>query len=81
MAGEVRRRVKGVVGGRQTGDGERKRRSRRQEAAEMMRGVTQVVFGRKSGRVVAVFRKERQDMRNNIHVMAVYKLIATNFQF
>lgn len=53
MAGEVRGRVKGVVGGGQTGYGERKRRSRRREAAEVMRGVRQVVFWRKCGRVVA----------------------------
>lgn len=53
MAGEVRGRVKGVVGGGQTGYGERKRRSRRREAAEVMRGVRQVVFWRKRGRVVA----------------------------
>lgn len=50
------------MGGRQTAYGERKRRSRRREAAEMMRGVRQVVFGRKSCRVAAVIRKERQDV-------------------
>lgn len=53
MAGEVRGRVKGVVGGRQTGEGERKRRSRRRETADVMRGVRQVVFWRKRGRAVA----------------------------
>lgn len=72
----MRRRVKGVVGGRQTGYGERKRRSRRREAAEMMRGVRKVVFGRKSGRVVAVITKKRQNMRNNIHIRTIYELTA-----
>lgn len=76
MAGDVRGRVKGVVGGRQTGYGERKWRSRRREAAEVMRGVRQVVFGRKIGRVVAVITKERQDIRNTIHMRTVYELKA-----
>ncbi len=80
MAGEVRGRVKGVVGGGQTGYGERKRRSRRRKAAEVMRGVRQVVFWRKRGRVVAVIRKEKQYMRNNIYIREAYELIAVNVQ-
>lgn len=46
----------------------------------MMRGVRQVVFWRKCGRVVAVIRKERQYMKNNIDIRATYELIAVNFQ-
>lgn len=80
MAGEVRGRVKGVVGGGQAGYGERKRRSRRRETADVMRGERQVVFWRKRGRVAAVIRKERKYMRNNIDIRAAYKLASVNFQ-
>lgn len=59
MVGEVGGRVKGVVRGGQTGYGERQRRSRRRETAEMMmRRVRRVVLWRKSRRAVAVFRKK-----------------------